>query len=155
MKNRINALGIATLLLATTINLYSQNIAMVHVPENATEQYSEDFDSANIALKDGNYTYKLGSNDISISIKDGYYIENHPNNEFIKAKIDWTSADEYTLTIVEINKKDIPFRKGTMLNTKITKVRGDKYYYKSDLLDSHNSSWTGKLKKIEEDGLLQ
>ncbi|MCI2229894.1 hypothetical protein MC378_12015 [Polaribacter sp. MSW13] len=148
MKNTIKTFGIAILFLATTINFYSQDIAMTTSERDTQVTYSSDTVITNTALKEGTYTYRLGSNDVIVSIKGDYYTEYYPNNEFIKAKINWTSEDEYTLTIVDLKKKNIPFKAGTTLNTKITKVKGNKYYYKSDLQDL---SWTGKFKKVDDD----
>lgn len=150
MKNKVTALGTALLFLATTINFYCQDIAMINIDKTSTEIYSNETEVANTVLKNGTYTYKLGANDIIVSIKGGYYTEYHPNDEFIKAEINWTSESEYTLTIVDLKRKNIPFKEGTTLNTKITKVKGDKYYYRSDLLNSGDSSWTGKFRKVAE-----
>jgi hypothetical protein len=122
---------------------------MIEVDEKETsiQVVPKEEKSLNTLLKEGVYTYKLGSNDIKVVFKDNYYTEYHPNNEFIKAKVNWSSENEYTLTIVKIKKDNLPFKEGTELKTKITKVKGDKYYYESDL---GSSTWDGKFKKVDE-----
>ncbi|MCG1035236.1 hypothetical protein [Polaribacter sargassicola] len=147
MKNFITPLATLLITLTLTINSYAQDIAMVEIEETETEIF--DSESSYTALQNGTYSYKLGSEEIKVSIEGGYYTEHHPNNEFIKAKINWVAADEYTLTIVDLKKDNLPFKAGTKLSTKITKVKGDKYYYESDLLGSNQSTWTGKFKKLD------
>lgn len=79
--------------------------------------------TSNTILENGTYSYKLGSKEVIVSIKNGYYTETYANNEFIKAKIDWLTENQYTLTIVDLNKENLPFKEGTKLTTKITKVK--------------------------------
>jgi hypothetical protein len=95
-------------------------------------------------LSEGEYTFDNGKNNILVEINEGYYTEHYANNEFIKAKLKWISKYEYNLIITEIHKKGLPFVAGTILNTKIFKVKGNRYYYESNL---EGLSWTGKFIK--------
>lgn len=95
-------------------------------------------------LSEGEYTFDNGKNNILVEINKGYYTEHYANNEFIKAKLKWISKYEYSLVIIEIHKKGLPFVAGTILNTKIFKVKGNRYYYESNL---EGLSWTGKFIK--------
>jgi hypothetical protein len=95
-------------------------------------------------LSEGEYTFDNGKNNILVEIKDGYYTEHYANKEFIKAKLKWVSKYEYNLIITEIHKKGLPFVAGTILNTKIFKVKGNRFYYESNL---EGLSWTGKFIK--------
>jgi hypothetical protein len=51
----------------------------------------------------------------------------------------------YKLVITEIKKSNLPFKKGTQLITKITRIKEDNYYYKASL---GQQAWTGKLVKV-------
>ena len=98
----------------------------------------------NTVLTEGTYTFDNGKKEVLVEIKNGYYTEHYANNEFIKAKINWVSKQEYNLVITEINKKGIPFGEGTILNTKISKVKGNRFYYESNL---EGLTWSGRFIK--------
>jgi hypothetical protein len=87
----------------------------------------------NAILKDGKYTYKYKEKEILIEIKDGLYYEYHPKKEYIKAKIDWISEYEYKLIIVDMEKRGVPFKIGSELTAKITKIKGNQFFYTSQL----------------------
>ena len=125
-------LGLSIILIATflTMNVASQDKAI-----------------ANKVLADGTYFYSENKGKILVKIKGDNYTEFHPNNEFIKANIEWISNKMYKLVITEIKKSDLPFKKGTFLITEITKVKEDSYYYQSTL---GLQNWTGKLIKVSE-----
>ncbi|MFQ3305438.1 MAG: hypothetical protein ACI9JT_000355 [Polaribacter sp.] len=118
------------ILLATflTIHIFSQNKTIIKK-----------------ALTDGTYFYSENKGKILVKIKGTNYTEYHPNNEFIKANIEWISNRVYKLVITEIKKSNLPFKKGTQLITKITRIKEDNYYYKASL---GQQAWTGKLVKV-------
>ena len=120
---------------ATTKNLQAARSTEANFIENKIED---------TILSEGEYTFDNGNKNILVEIKDGYYIEHYPNNEFIKAKLKWVSKYEYNLVITEMHKKGLPFVAGTILNTKIFKVKGNRFYYESNL---EGLSWTGKFIK--------
>lgn len=151
MKNKLNILVVVMLLLLTPQKVISQDVAMNSTRDLQNSNFitydiSEESIEENALLKEGEYTFDNGNNKVLVVIKDGYYTERYSKNEFIKAKMTWTSKDEYNLVISVINKKNLPFGIGTKLNTKITKVKGDKYYYESNL---EGLTWSGKFKKIK------
>lgn len=100
----------------------------------------------NAILSDGKYTYKFKKRDILVEIKDGFYYEYHPNKEYIKAKIDWLSEYEYSLTIIDMEKKGVPFTVGSKLKATITKIEGNQYFYNSTF---NNKTGNGSFKKLK------
>jgi hypothetical protein len=154
-------LSIAVLLFAGTQGAVSQEVAsnfnenrqintfdVFDISEPAEEieetKKTETYDASNALLSEGAYTFDNGDKKISVEIKDGYYTEHYANNEFIKAKINWTSKSEYNLVITEIQKKNLPFVAGTIMHTKIVRVKGNRYYYMSSL---KGLTWEGKFVK--------
>ncbi|WP_435414955.1 hypothetical protein [Polaribacter aestuariivivens] len=101
----------------------------------------------NKSLEDGKYTYDNSIHKVIVEIEEDTYTEFYPKGEYIKAKMVWLSENEYELEIVDINKKNLPFKVGDKLTTTIQKNRGKRYYYESAYEDR---SWTGKLTKIIE-----
>ena len=149
MKNLITVFSILFLFIG------SQKVISQKVVSNNTKQlnklgyfensYSKKLvTSKNAILSEGKYTFDNGEKDIFVEVKDGFYTEHYANNEFIKAKIRWVSTYEYNLIITEISKDGVPFDAGTVLNTKIVKVKGNRYYYESNL---EGLTWSGKFIK--------
>ena len=101
----------------------------------------------NAILMDGKYTYKFKERDILVEIKGDTYYEYHPEKEFIKAKIDWLSEYEYELTIIDMEKRGVPFKIGSKLSATITKIEGDKFFYTSRLKDKTAKGSFIKLKQ--------
>ncbi len=132
------------LIISVTFNTISQNIAYNSV-SNMTKKLQKNNIVINKVLDDGKYHYAKSKEKVLIEINGDKYIEHHPNNEFIKAKIIWSSNNNYKLVITEINKPNLPFIKGTELKTEIVKKKGKKFYYKSELA---NRNWAGKLVKF-------
>ncbi|WP_405610974.1 hypothetical protein [Polaribacter sp. Asnod1-A03] len=128
-----NFIYILICIISFNTNFYSQNLNQQKVLE--TEKY----------LQDGKYKYCTEKCDVIVEIKDNFYTELYPNNEFIKAKIKWTTKEEYKLVITEIQKNDLPFEIGTIMNTKIVRKKGNTFYYESNL---EGLSWSGKFEKI-------
>ncbi|ARV07180.1 hypothetical protein BTO04_11005 [Polaribacter sp. SA4-10] len=133
-------------LTSVTFQTTSQNLAYNNV------DYIKDYPKNNAttsskALANGSYFYRTNTKKVLVEINGNSYTEYHPNNEFIKAEINWTTSNSYKLIITEIKKADLPFKKGTELKTEILKVKGKKYIYKSTL---GNNNWTGKLIKVSE-----
>lgn len=156
MKNTIKILSLV--LIAVFVNfqeVVSQEVAISIFPNlntnrldayNISNESEDEIKSESTILSDGTYTFDNGKKEVLVEIKNGYYTEHYANNEFIQAKIKWVSKTEYNLVITKINKKGIPFGAGTLLNTKISKVKGSKYYYESNL---EGLTWTGKFNKIK------
>ncbi|WP_299062617.1 hypothetical protein [uncultured Polaribacter sp.] len=96
-------------------------------------------------LEEGKYVYSSKGNEVIVEIKDGYYTEYHANNEYIKAKIEWSAENKYTLEIIDINKDNLPFEVGTKMDTEIVKIKGTRIYYESNL---EGLTWSGKFRKI-------
>ena len=96
-------------------------------------------------LEDGKYTYDYKNKTVSVEIKGDYYFEYFPNKEYIKAKIYWFTKYQYSLTIVDLQKKNFPLKIGDKLNARISKIEEDKYYYESTL---NNKKMRGSFRKI-------
>ncbi|TXD49797.1 hypothetical protein [Polaribacter sp. IC073] len=157
MKKVVKTFSLAVIVFFSSQNLISQEVAANYSNQNLqinrldTFNISEDDENVekiqSTLLNEGKYTFDNGEKDILVEIKDGYYTEYYPNNEFVKAKIEWTSKSEYNLIITEINKKGLPFGEGTILNTKISRVKGSRYYYESNL---EGLTWSGKFIKVKD-----
>lgn len=100
----------------------------------------------NPILADGKYTYTFKEKEIIVEIKNGYYYEYHPEKEYIKAVINWSSEFNYKLVIVDIEKKGVPLYVGSELTAEITKIEGDEYFYTSFL---NNKKGSGSFKKVK------
>jgi hypothetical protein len=99
-------------------------------------------------LKDGVFTYKNGKENVLVLFNGNEHVEYHNDKKyFIKSTIQWISDCEYYLTLKEITLPNLPFKAGTKLHIKITKVNGDKVYYKSTL---GSRSWEGRLTKKQK-----
>ena len=98
------------------------------------------------SLEEGKYAYTSKGKEVIVEIKDGFYTEYHGENEFIKAKINWSSENNYKLVVTEIQKENLPFKEGTVMETEIIKVKGDKFYYESNL---EGLTWSGRFRKID------
>ena len=150
MKNT-NALKSVVFLLLIFFNSqtsFSQDLAYSVVLKPYSKMYtmSNDVVIKNAILEDGKYTYKFKEKDILVEIKDGFYYEYHPKKEFIKAKIDWITEYEYKLTIVDIEKRGVPFKVGNELTAEITKVKGREFFYTSRF---NNKTGKGSFKKVK------
>ena len=152
MKSKLTILCITAVLSLCSQKLISQNLVFISTKNLQAKAYITSEEATknkkpitnNVVLTEGTYTFNNGKKEVLVSIKNGYYTEHYANNEFIKAKLKWISKYEYALIITEINKTGVPFSAGTLLNTKIFKVRGNKYFYKSNL---EGLTWTGKFIK--------
>lgn len=92
--------------------------------------------------------YKLAKQDVFVNFKEDKHEEYHQDKKYyIKSSIEWVTECEYYLTIEDVTLPDFPFRLGSKLHIKITKVRGDRVYYKSSM---GGRTWEGKMTKIKE-----
>ena len=160
MNNKAKLLGVLLFsFLLNTQTAISQDIAMNTNTElnnknlhsiylNTKSKVKEEVTIKNKVLDEGKYFYQNGNKEVLVVIEDGFYTEYHENNEFIKAKIEWSSKNEYKLVITEIKKKNIPFGVGTKMDTKIVRVKGSRFYYESNL---QGLTWSGKFMKVESD----
>jgi len=97
-------------------------------------------------LEETTYTYKYNGEDVLVVFSENTHIEYFNNKQHsIKSNIVWTSENECVMTILESNLPNFPFRNGTKLNMKITKIKNGNIYYQSTL---GGRSWTGKMKKL-------
>lgn len=160
MNNKAKLLGVLLFsFLLNTQTAISQDIAMNTNTElnnknlhsiylNTKSKVKEEATIKNKVLDEGKYFYQNGNKEVLVVIEDGFYTEYHENKEFIKAKIEWSSKNEYKLVITEIKKKNIPFGVGTKMDTKIVRVKGSRFYYESNL---QGLTWSGKFMKVESD----
>tara|TARA_R110002049_G_scaffold74988_9_gene193190 strand:- start:2172 stop:2660 length:489 start_codon:yes stop_codon:yes gene_type:complete len=158
MKNKAKLVGLFLLALVNSQNIASQDVAMNNGRDEVNteniynlyvgESSEEEVEVKNTALEEGKYLYQSGNKNVLVVIENGYYTEYHENNEFIKAKIKWSSENEYKLVITEIKKENLPFGVGTKMDTKIVRVKGARFYYESNL---QGLTWSGKFLKVEDD----
>lgn len=92
------------------------------------------------------YTYRYKGDDVIVVFSENEHIEYFNNKKyFIKSKIEWTASDKCFMTIKESNLPNFPFKKGTKLHMKITKIKRGYVHYESTL---GGRSWLGKMKKL-------
>ena len=150
MKNA-KSLSCVTFILLICFNYqtsFSQDLALSNFLKPLSKSYavSNNIVVRNAILEDGKYTYTFKEKNILVEIKDGYYYEYHPNNEYIKAEIDWITEYKYNLIIVDIEKKGVPLKVGSKLTSEITKIKGDEFFYTSIL---NNKKGSGSFKKVK------
>ncbi len=98
-------------------------------------------------LKNNQFTYRNAKKDVFVIFKENKHVEYHNDRKhYIKSDIQWISECEYYLIIKETTLPNFPFKMGTKLHIVISKVRGNKVYYKSSLA---GRSWEGRLTKIK------
>ncbi len=96
-------------------------------------------------LKNNSFVYKLGGKDVVVEFGEKKHAEYHQKGKYyIKSNVEWVSDCEYYLIIQDVTLPNFPFKLGSKLHIKITKVRGDKVYYKSTM---GGRSWEGKMVK--------
>ena len=99
-------------------------------------------------LKNNSFVYKLAGNDVLVEFGVESHVEYHQKKKYyIKSKVKWLSDCEYDLIIQDVTLPNFPFKLGSKLHIKITKVRGDRVYYKSTM---GNRTWEGKMTKIDK-----
>lgn len=100
-------------------------------------------------LKNNSFTYKLAKKDVLVEFGESKHVELHQKGKYyIKSNVEWISDCEYYLIIEDVTLPDFPFPLGSKLHIKITKVRGDRVYYKSTMGDR---SWEGRMVKIAKE----
>lgn len=98
-------------------------------------------------LKNNSFVYKLAKQDVLVQFEEEKHVEYHQDKKYyIKSNIKWISDCEYYLIIQDVTLPDFPFRLGSKLHIKITKVKGDRVYYKSSM---GGRTWEGKMTKIK------
>jgi len=98
-------------------------------------------------LKNNSFTYTLAGEKVLVKFTENEQIEYHQNGKyFIKSAVKWGANCEYFLTIKETTLPNYPFKKGTKLHVVITKIKGDKIYYKSTF---ENRTWEGRFRKVK------
>lgn len=98
-------------------------------------------------LKNNQFTYRNAKKDVFVTFNDNKHVEYHNNREhYIKSEIQWVSECEYYLVIKETTLPRFPFKMGTILHIVVTKVKGNKVYYKSSL---RGKTWEGRLTKVK------
>jgi hypothetical protein len=99
-------------------------------------------------LKNNSFMYKLAKKDVMVEFGETKHVELHQDGKYyIKSDVEWISDCEYYLTIQDVTLPDFPFKLGSKLHIKITKVRGDRVYYKSTMGDR---TWEGKMTKVDK-----
>ena len=98
-------------------------------------------------LKEGSFTYKLAKKDVLVQFETNKHVEYHQDKKYyIKSNIEWVSDCEYYLVIQDVTLPNFPFKIGSRLHIKITKVKGNRVYYKSSMA---GRTWEGKMTKIK------
>ncbi|MBL4604990.1 MAG: hypothetical protein JKY02_04825 [Flavobacteriaceae bacterium] len=98
-------------------------------------------------LKNGSFTYKLAKKKVLVYFKENKHVEYHQDKKYyIKSSIEWVSDCEYYLVIEGVTLPNFPFKIGSRLHIKITKVKGNRVYYKSSMA---GRTWEGKMTKAK------
>ena len=96
-------------------------------------------------LKNNSFVYKLAKQDVLVEFGEENHVEYHQKKKYyIKSKVEWVSDCEYYLIIQDVTLPNFPFKLGSRLNIKITKVKGNRVYYKSSM---GGRTWEGKMTK--------
>ena len=99
-------------------------------------------------LKNNSFVYKLAGKDVWVEFGEDKHTELHQKGKYhIKSKVEWISDCEYYLIIQDVTLPDFPFKLGSKLHIKITKVKGDRVYYKSTM---GKRTWEGKMTKKDK-----
>jgi len=99
-------------------------------------------------LKNNSFTYTLAGKKVLVKFTENEQIEYHQNGKyFIKSAVIWGANCEYFLTVKETTLPNYPFKMGTKLHVVITKIKGDKIYYKASF---ENRTWEGKFRKVKD-----
>jgi hypothetical protein len=100
-------------------------------------------------LKNNSFVYKLAKKDVLVEFGETKHVELHQKGKYyIKSDVEWISDCEYYLIIQDVTLPNFPFKLGSKLHIKITKVRGDRVYYKSTM---GGRTWEGKMTRVEKD----
>lgn len=99
-------------------------------------------------LKNNSFTYKLSKEDVLVEFKENKHVEYHQDKKYyIKSNVEWVSDCEYYLVIQDVTLPDFPFKLGSKLHIKVTKVKGNRVYYKSSM---GGRTWEGKMTKEKQ-----
>jgi len=97
-------------------------------------------------LENKKFTYKYQGKKVLVVFSDSMHIEYFNNKKyFIKSKVSWESKYECSMKLQESNLPNFPFKIGSKLSIKITKVKRGYIYYDSTL---GGRTWSGKMKEI-------
>lgn len=142
-----------TLLFLISLNNFN---AQDFVKSTITTQYPTVFKAShkivikNAILSDGNYVFNANKKEkVFVTIENGFYTEIYPNNEFVKAKINWVSEYAYKLKIVEVKKARFKYKVGEEFTSEITDITEEKYSYQTKL--ENGKIYRGKLLKLKEE----
>ena len=99
-------------------------------------------------LKNNSFVYKLAKQDVLVEFGENSHAEYHQEGKYyIKSKVEWISDCEYNLIIEDVTLPNFPFKLGSRLHIKITKIKGNRVYYKSSM---GGRTWEGKMTKKDK-----
>ncbi len=99
-------------------------------------------------LKNNSFNYTLMKKKVLVEFTGDKHVEYHNDKKYyIKSDVEWTSECEYYLIIQDVTLPDFPFEIGSKLHIKITKVKGNRVYYKSSMA---GRTWEGKMTRIKD-----
>lgn len=130
-----------------SISVKAQSVAM-NTSTKLVEFNKENSFKSEISplLEETTYTYKYKDKDVLVVITEDEHIEYFNDGKyFIKSSIDWVSDNECYMTLKDANLPNFPFKEGTELKFKITKIKKGKIFYESTL---GGRTWTGKMKQL-------
>jgi hypothetical protein len=129
-------------LLISTIN--AQEIALVKSSDLNFYESRRSSETIEPILEKTKYTYKYNNDLVNVEFNDNEHVEYFDNKKYyIKSKLEWIASDECIMTLKESNLPDFPFREGTKLHMKISKIKKGKVHYESTL---GGRTWSGKMK---------
>lgn len=145
MKNFKNQLLVAFTLLVA-ISASAQDYLMTLKPLSASVLNIDGKKTTEAPLIENqtfSYIYKDG--EVEVVFEGNLHYEFFNNKKhFIKSELLWTSKDECYMTIKDFNLPNFPFKAGTKMRMKITKVKDGYVHYKSTL---GGRTWKGKMKE--------
>ena len=98
-------------------------------------------------MHEGKFKYKSGTGTAIVTIKGDEHMEYHNKGKYyIKSKIKWVSDCEYETTLIEATLPDFPFKPGESLFVTLTKVKGKKIYYTSNI---NGTKFNGMFTKVK------
>lgn len=146
MRNFKNQLLVAAILFAS-ITVCAQDYLMTLKPLSASVLKIDGKTTEAPLIKDKTFTYNYKGGEVLVVFEKNQHFEFFNNKKnFIKSELIWTSKDECYMIIKDFNLPNFPFKAGTKMKMKITKVKDGFVHYKSTL---GGRTWKGKMKESE------
>ncbi len=146
MKNLKTYFLFAAVLFATA-TVSAQDYLMTLKPLSASVLDLKEETKETPLIKDKTFSYQYKGEDVLVVFEGKEHFEFYNNKKhFIKSDLLWTSKDECYMIIRDFNLPNFPFKAGTKMRMKITKVENGFIHYTSTL---GGRTWKGKMKESD------